>query len=176
VAIENVVQGGYGVGASIAFVVTGGYTGTPLGPIIIRATATRNDFAYWDGVTKRVSRFDETGGKVSALTVGDYADVLQIFGAGDAYTVATITAALNFIGSNNVTLLWSTGIWLIDSNVTIPANFSNHISAGCVFAISTGITLTFSGPVKVEYAINDGTGWYTGNVICSLGVIGFPGW
>lgn len=145
-----------------------------------RGKINRADQAHWDGVTKLVSRVDATGGTVSELVVDDHIDVLQVFGGGDTFTVATITAALNFIGSNVATLLWATGTWVIDSNITIPATLANTIPTGCVFAISTGVTLTFSGPIHVEYAKNDGTGWYTlagtGVVTCSLGASGFPGW
>lgn len=143
-----------------------------------RGKITRDDQALWDGKTKTSSRVDATGGTVTGLTVGDFVDVLQVFGDGTTYTVATIAAALNFIGTSNATLLWATGTWVIDSNVTIPVTLANHIPAGCVFAISNGVTLTFSGPVNVEYAKNDGTGWYTGTgvVVCSLGASGFPGW
>ena len=148
---------------------------------ITRAKIIRDDLANWDGKTKTASREDATGGTVQGLTIGDYVDVLQVYGSGDTYTVATINAALDFVGtSNNMTLLFSTGTWVIDSNVTIPANLASYISAGCVFSISTGITLTFSGPIHVEYAKNDGTGWYTlagtGVVTCTLGASGFPGW
>ena len=146
-----------------------------------RGKIIRSDQALWDGKTKTSSRVDATGGTVTGLTVGDYVDVLQVFGGGDTYNVATIAAALNHVGTtNNMTLLFSSGTWVIDSNVTIPANLASHISGGCVFAISTAVTLTFSGPVNVEYANNDGTGWYTlagtGVVSCTLGASGFPGW
>ena len=145
---------------------------------IVRGKILRADQANWDGKTKTASRQDASGGTVTGLTVGDYVDILTVFGNGNTYTVATISAALNFIGASNVTLLWATGTWVIDANVTIPVTLANHIPAGCVFAISNGITLTFSGPINVEYAKNDGTGWYTGTgvVICSLGASGFPGW
>ena len=146
-----------------------------------RGKITRSDQALWDGKTKTASRVDATGGTVTGLTVGDHVDVLQVFGEGTTYTVQTIAAALNHVGTtNNMTLRFATGTWVIDSNVTIPANLASHIPAGCVFAISTGVTLTFSGPVHVEYGKNDGTGWYTlagtGVVSCSLGASGFPGW
>ncbi len=146
---------------------------------IKRGKIIRADLANWDGKTKTATRPDATGGTVTGLTVGDYVDVLQVFGNGTTYTVATIAAALNFIGTSlNATLLWSSGTWVIDSNVTIPANLANHISGGCVFAISNGITLTFSGPVHVEFSTSTGTGWYsgTGTVSCTLGASGFPGW
>ena len=148
---------------------------------ITRAKIVRGDFANWDGKTKTSNRVDATGGTVTGLTIGDYVDVLQVFGGGDTRTVATIQAALDFIGATvNVTLLFSSGTWVIDSNVTIPANLANHISGGCVFAISTGVTLTFSGPIHVEFSTSTGTGWYTlagtGAVSCTLGASGFPGW
>jgi len=148
---------------------------------IVRAKISRADLANWDGKTKTVSRVDATGGTVTELTVGDFVDVLQVFGSGTNRTVATINAALVFIGTTvNVTLLFSSGTWTIDSNVTIPANLANHIAGGCDFAISNGITLTFSGPIHVEFSTSTGTGWYTltgtGKVQCSLGASGFPGW
>ena len=148
---------------------------------IKRGKILRADNALWDGKTKTATREDATGGTITGLTVGDFVDVLQVFGDGDTYTVATIASALNFIGaSNNMTLRWSSGTWVIDSNVTIPANLANHITGGCVFAISTGVTLTFSGPVHVDFSTSTGTGWYTlagtGAVSCTLGASGFPGW
>ena len=148
---------------------------------ITRGKILRADVALWDGKTKTASRVDATGGSVEGLTVGDYVDVLQVFGDGQTRNVSTITAALNFIGTGtNSTLLWSSGTWTIDSDVTIPANLANWITGGCVFSISTGVTLTFSGPVHVEFSTSTGTGWYilagTGTVVCSLGASGFPGW
>ena len=148
---------------------------------VTRGKINRADQAHWDGVTKTVSRVDATGGTVTELVVDDFVDVLQVFGSGTSRSVTTINDMLNHVGtSNNMTLLFSTGTWTIDSNVTIPANLASHIPAGCVFAIATGVTLTFSGPIHVEYGKNDGTGWYTltgtGVVTCSLGASGFPGW
>ena len=145
-----------------------------------RGKINRADQAHWDGKTKTVSRVDATGGTVTEQVVDDHVDVLQVFGGGDTFTVATINAMLDFIGASNATLMWATATWVIDSNVTIPNTLANHIPAGCVFAISTNVTLTFSGPIHVQYALTAGTGWYTlagtGVVTCSLGASGFPGW
>ena len=99
-----------------------------------RGKINRADQAHWDGVTKTVSRVDATGGTVSELVVDDHIDVLQVFGGGDTFTVATINSALDFIGTVNATLMWATGTWVIDSNVTIPVTLANTIPAGCVFA------------------------------------------
>lgn len=148
---------------------------------IQRAKLTREDLGLYDGVNRTISRVDATGGTVTALAVDDVVDVLQVYGEGDTRTVATIEDALNAIGtSNNRMLLFSTGTWVIDSNVTIPANLASRVAAGRVFAISTGVTLTFSGPVHVEFSTSTGTGWYTlagtGVISCTLGAGGFPGW
>ena len=147
--------------------------------VVTRAKLQRGDQANFDGVTKTSSRVDATGSTVTGLTLGECVDILQVYGNTDQRTVAAINAAMNYIGSSrNVTLLFATGTWTIDSNVTITGNYANYIPAGCVFDISSGVTLTFSGPVHVEYSDTDGTGWYTGSgtVSCSVGASGFPGW
>lgn len=146
---------------------------------VTRGKLIRGDQANFDGVTKTSSRVDATGSSITGLTVGEHVDILQVYGDTDQRTVAAINAALNYIGTSiNVSLLFATGTWSIDSNVTIPANFSILIAAGCVFDIDSGITLTFAGPVYVEFSNSDGTGWYTGDgtVSCSQGASGFPGW
>jgi hypothetical protein len=144
-----------------------------------RGKIIRSDQAKWDGKTKTSSRVDATGGTVTGLTVDDYVDVLQVFGSGTTYTDATITAALNHVGTaNNMTLLWSSGTWTLNESHTIPANLASHVTGGCVFSILSGKTLTFSGPVHVDFSTSTGTGWYTGDgvVSCTLGASGFPGW
>ena len=147
--------------------------------VIKRGKIIRADLALWDGATKTYSRPDATGSTVTGVTVGDFVDVLQVFGDGTSYTDATIVSALNAIGtSNNMTLLWSAGTWTINDSHTVPANVANHIAGGCVFSILSGKTMTFSGPVHVEFSTSTGTGWYTGDgvVSCTLGASGFPGW
>jgi hypothetical protein len=146
---------------------------------IIRSLITRLDLSLWDGVTRTVSRVDATGGTVTGITVGDFVDVLQVFGSGTDRTKTTIDSAKGFIGTGvNCTLMFATGNWTIDDDLTIPANFSVHIPAGCVFVVASTKTLTFAGPVHVEYSASDGTGWYTGDgvVLCSVGATGWPGW
>jgi hypothetical protein len=147
---------------------------------VTRSKIIRADQANYDGVDLTTQRVDATGSSVTGLVVGDHVDVLQVFGDGDQYTISTILAALNYIGSNVATLKFAPGTWVIDANITIPATLANIISGGAVFAIATGITLTFSGPVHVEYSAADGTGWYTltgsGAISCSVGATGQPGW
>ena len=141
---------------------------------IVRGLILRDDQALWDGKVSSVTRIDATGGTITGKPTNDFVDVLQIFGSGSSKTVGTINTATAYIGTTNkVCLLFAPGTWTIDADVTIPANLSNHISAGCVFAVSSGKTLTFSGPVYVEHAT-----WFSGSgtVSHTLGAQGFPGY
>lgn len=112
---------------------------------IQRGKIIRGDIALWDGSTKTASRPDATGGTITGLTLGDYVDVLQIFGGGTARTLSTVSDAINRLSGANVTLLFSTGTWAITDNLTIPSNFVCHIAAGCIFDITSAKTLAFSG-------------------------------
>jgi hypothetical protein len=98
-----------------------------------------------------------------------------VFGLGTNRTKATIDSALEFIGTSvNRTLLFSAGSWTITDDLTIPANYSSRIPAGCVFVVTATKTLTFSGPVHVEHST-----WFSGDegcVVTSEGASGFPGY
>jgi hypothetical protein len=145
---------------------------------ITRARLIRGDLALWDGQSKTKARVDATGGTITGLTVNDFIDVLQVFGDGENFTRATIANAVTRIGSNVCTLLFATGVWVIDDDLTVPSTMAVYVPGGCVFAISSGKTLTLAGPVHVEYAASDGTGWYSGSgsIACSQGATGWPGW
>ena len=140
---------------------------------ITRGLILRQDIAIFDGKVTAVTRVDATGGTISGLPVNDFVDVLQVFGNGTAFTVGTIQTAFGYVGSAAVSFMFSPGTWVIDSNVTIPSTISNHIVAGCTFAVSSGKTLTFSGPVYVEY-----DPWFSGSgtVSHTLGAQGYPGY
>lgn len=145
---------------------------------VTRAKLIREDLALYDGKTSTYSRLDATGGTKTGLRVNDHVDVLQVYGSGENRTRATIAQAVQHIGSSVASLRFAPGTWTVDDNLTIPATIACLVSGGCVFSIASGKTLTFSGPVHVEYAASDGTGWYTGDgsVSCSQGATGFPGW
>ena len=117
---------------------------------ITRGQIIRDDVAWFDGVTRTASRLDATGGTVTGLNLGDEVDVLQVFGAGTNRTVTAINDAVTRLGGANATLLFSTGTWTIDSNLTIPSNVTCHIPSGTVFDVSSGVTLTLSGFVFTE--------------------------
>ena len=141
---------------------------------VVRGKILRGDSALFDGKVSIATRIDATGGTITGLAVNDFVDILQVFGSGTTRTLGTIGAATQHIGtSTKVCLRFSPGTWVIDDNITIPANISNHISAGCIFNISSGKTLTFSGPIYVEHDT-----WLTGSgsVSHTLGAQGFPGY
>lgn len=118
----------------------------------------RNDMDHFDGVDKTASRKDSTGGTVTGLVVGYEVDVLIAYGNGESYTWQTINDCIRRIGSASVTLVFNPGTWTIDQNLTIGSNFTCRIPAGCVFSVSSGKTLTFSGPV-----IRDSSTWTSGS-------------
>jgi hypothetical protein len=125
---------------------------------IKRGKATRADLAPWDGKTATYTRSDASGGTVTGLAVGNEVDVLQVYGSGTNRTRSTVNNAIQQIGSTSVTLVFAPGTWTIDASLTIPSNFCCHIPTGCVFDISAGQTLTFSGPL-----IRESETWYSGS-------------
>jgi hypothetical protein len=145
---------------------------------IQRYRLTRADLALYDGKSSTYARVDTTGGTVTGLRINDDVDVLQVYGAGTNRTRGTIADAINAIGSAVVTLSFAPGAWAIDDTLTIPSTMAVRVKGGCVFSVSSGKTLTFAGPVHVEYATSTGAGWYSGagSVSCSQGATGFPGW
>jgi len=145
---------------------------------ITRAKLLRDDLFLYDGKTATASRLDSTGGTKTGLRINDDVDVLQVFGEGTNRTRAAIADATQNIGSSVATLVFAPGTWTVDSSITIPSNMACVVKGGCVFDISSGQTITFAGPVHVEYVASDGTGWYTGDgsVSCSQGATGWPGW
>lgn len=132
---------------------------------IRRAKVIRADLALWDGRTTSYTRQDASGGTVTGLPVGTEVDVLQVYGSGTSRTRASIVAATNNVGTSAATLVFSPGTWTIDASLTIPSNFTCHISSGCVFSVDSGQTLTFSGPV-----IADSSTFYTGSGTTTLSV------
>ena len=112
---------------------------------VTKGKALREDLDLYDGLSLAGSRADSSGGTFSGLRVGDDVDVLSVYGGGSARTVSTISAATAALGSANVGLRFAPGTWVIDSDVTLAANFTAIVPAGCVFAVSSGATLTFNG-------------------------------
>jgi hypothetical protein len=126
--------------------------------IVTKGKILRQDIEHFDGVNKTAVRKDSTGGTVSGLVVGYEVDVLASYGNGENYTWQTVDDCVRRIGSASVTLIFNPGTWTIDQNLTIGSNFTCRIPAGCVFSVSSGKTLTFSGPV-----IRDSSTWTSGS-------------
>jgi len=117
---------------------------------VVRGKIQKGDCLNWDGKTLTGSRIDATSGTITGLVTDYEVDVLAVFGNSTAYTVGTITDALQHIGTSNVTLVFAPGTWDITDDVTIPSNFTCRIPAGCVFDVTTAKTLTFQGPTFVH--------------------------
>lgn len=142
--------------------------------VIKRGKLIRGDLARFDGRNKTYSRKDASGGTVTGLVTDNSVDVLQVFGSGTSYTAATITQAINYIGTEQATILIAPGDWAITTSITIPSNISVLIPAGVDLQVSMSVTLTFSGPVY-----SDQETFYSGAgtvVISADSVVGGQAW
>lgn len=127
--------------------------------IVKKGKILRDDLEIWDGRDTQANRQDSTGGTITGLKIGTEVDVLAVYGQGTDYTVNTINQAVIRNGSDNRTLIFNPGTWTIDANLTIGSNFVCRIPAGCVFNVSSGVTLTFSGPVIQDHqTVSSGSG------------------
>ena len=125
-----------------------------------RGKAQKSDLLGWDGKNLTGTRVDATGGTITGLVADYEVDVLEQFGDSTSYSLSTITKATNHIGGSNVTLVFAPGTWTIDDDLTIASNLTCRIPAGCIFNVSSGKTLTFSGFVFAEnstYASGSGS-------------------
>lgn len=114
---------------------------------VTKGRIVRADQYVYDGNEESVSRRDSTGGTIISLPVGDMVDVLGAYGNVDSYSRQTIEKCTTAIGTKSRTLVFRPGTWSIDANLTIASNFTCLVLAGAVFSVSSGATLTFSGPV-----------------------------
>ena len=128
---------------------------------VTRGRILRGDQANWDGKTATATRPDATGGTITGLAIGNEVDVLQVYGSGTSRSRGTILNAIQQIGSTTVALVFAPGTWTIDDDVTIASNFTCKIPRGVLFEISSGKTLTFSGPVYADSStFTSGAGSY----------------
>lgn len=129
--------------------------------IITKGKAFRSDLDNFDG-TLATSRTSSSGGTQTGLKIGNYIDVLSVFGGGDTtnMTDTIISRAVTSLGSANCTLDFAPGTWTISNTFSIPSNFTVHVPAGCVFAIASGKTMTVAGVFMrqhVTYKSGSGT-------------------
>lgn len=80
---------------------------------------------------------------------------------GTAYNSTTINAAITAIGSAQSALLLAPGSWIMNDDITVPANVSLEFTDGAIIT-TTGYTLAVSGPITAgRYKIFTGTGTVT---------------
>jgi hypothetical protein len=120
---------------------------------ITKGKVFRSDLDNFDG-TLATSRTSSSGGTTTGIKVGNYIDVLSIFGGGNTANMTdnTISRAVTSLGSTNCTLDLAFGTWTISNSITIPSNFTVNVPAGCVLSIAAGKTMTVAGVFKREHA------------------------
>lgn len=120
--------------------------------MITKDKLLNEDLRLWDGVSRNSSRRDSYGGTVVGTKVGQYVDVLTVYGQSTGLTDRTISSALSAVGSNVVTFVFTPGLWQINSNITFPSTVVCRVPAGVTFSIADGKTLTFNGPIIQDYS------------------------
>lgn len=133
----------------------------------IKGAIQREDLALFDGKTLVAQRPNSSGGTQTGNRMGDAVDVKLIHG-GTA-NAASFQAALDSIGTANAALLFTPETWTIAANVTVPANVTLIVPAGCVFSINSGITVTNNGIlIRYHKTYTSGSGTFTQNGIDNL--------
>ena len=65
--------------------------------------------------------------------------------------IPTLLVLLTKIGTNNATINFGNGVFLIGTNITIPRNVAIKFTNNARLKISSGITLTVNGPIEAGY-------------------------
>ena len=133
----------------------------------IKGQIQREDLALFDGKTLVAQRPNSSGGTQTGNRMGDAVDVKLIHG-GSA-NAASFQAAVDSMGTTNGALLFTPETWTIAANVTVPANITMIVPAGCVFSINSGITVTNNGIlIRYHKTYSSGSGITTVTDISSL--------
>ena len=124
---------------------------------VTKGLALRGDLDQYDG-TLAGSRTDSTGGTLTGLKIGNAVDILQVFGAGLVAnrTQATVNAAVTALTGTNIAFVLAPGSWTFDDDLTIAANFTVILPAGCTLEPASGKTLTLAGIVVREHTTYTG--------------------
>lgn len=122
------------------------------------------DVYLWPGTeaTKTFTRESSGGHSLTLHAFGGEVDVLMVYGAGVNFTAATINAALTAVGTTyKRALVLRPGSWVLEDNVTIPANVTLVFCPGAIIT-TTGYTLTINGEIQAgHFQIFTGTGTTT---------------
>jgi hypothetical protein len=127
-------------------------------PTITKGPIGAQDLYNYDGVNDSFSRLTSDGYTLTLQPVGQYVDVIMVYGGGVNYTNATITLALTAIGTTNKrTLIFRPGTWTVSANVDWSAytNVTFKFLPGAVLShgaftinipnIDAGLQQVFSG-------------------------------
>ena len=133
----------------------------------IKGQVQREDLALFDGKTLVAQRPNSSGGTQTGNRMGDAVDVKIIHG-GTA-NATSFQAALDSMGSTNGALIFTPETWTIAANVTVPANVTMIVPAGCVFSINSGITVTNNGIlIRYHKTYTSGSGTFAQNGLDNL--------
>ena len=124
----------------------------------------KEDVKYWDGSNPTFQRIDSTGGYQTLTPIGNYVDVLQVYGSTlSSRNAATLISAIKSIGSSECPIILSPGTWTIGEDFSIPSNITVKVPRGAILSIDSGITLTINGTIEAGlYQIFSGSGTVTG--------------
>lgn len=121
----------------------------------------RQNMGWWDGISdKRFSQQSDVGGPLTITKMGNYVDVLTVYGDGTDYSDAAITKAMNRIGTTEIVgLVLTPGTWSINNDITITSNLTLWCPPGCILNIALDKTLTINGPCLLGiYQVFSGAG------------------
>ena len=126
----------------------------------IKGQIQREDLALFDGNTMTATRPNSSGGVQTGNRVGDAVDVKLIHGGNS--NSASFQKAVDAMGTQRGSLLFTPETWNITANITVPANVTLIVPAGCVFNIDSGITITNAGILfRYHKTFTSGSGTFT---------------
>ena len=140
---------------------------------ITKGLIGENDIKHYDGVSDTFNRPTSTGGSTTLRRIGSEVDVLMAYGNGSSFTRTSINSAINTIGAANRCIVLRPGTWVIDDDLTIPANIILHVIPGALLTVSSGKTLTIAGHIDAGlYQIFT----VSGSVVFSSSATVYPEW
>lgn len=136
------------------------------------------DVKWWDGLTRTFARLTSTGGTLTQNKIGDYVDVLEVYGGGTNYNATTLNDAIHALSSiSGAVLRLKPGVWLLDANVTVPTNLTLDCPHGVIISQGGAFTLVSNGPFSAGlYQVF--SGFSAGDVTFGSGAVkeAYPEW
>lgn len=138
----------------------------------VKSKLGKEDFNAWGGnATKTFARRTSDGGTVTLHKIGNIVDVLQVYGDGSTPAHSNLTDAIVGAEGQECCFELAPGTWPVTADLTIPSTVTVCLRRGAAFSVSSGKTLTLSGPVIAEEST-----WYSGagTVVYTAGGGFFP--